>query len=141
MRATRASDADMAGSASHPPFPSGWRRAAIWASRGPVRGGGHEALRGADDRGGLARGPGQFGCPAGVEHLPGGDGPGVRVEQGLRDHGGGLPDRLDLFGGQDGHPLGVRPELADLGVPVTIALEDGRQVRPALDQGRIEEVG
>ena len=139
MRATSASDADMAGSASHPPFRIGVAPGRDLRDRAPVRGGSHEPLRGADDGGGIPCGPGQFGRPARVEHLPGGDGPGVCVEKSLRDHGGGLPHRLDLFRGQHSHPFGVWPELADLGRGIAITAEHGVQVRAALGQGGIQE--
>ena len=81
-------------------FPIGVAAGGDLRCRGPVGGGRHQPLRGADDRRGIPRGPGQLRRPAGVEHLPGGDGPGVGVEKSLRYDGGGLPDRVDLIRGQ-----------------------------------------
>ena len=107
-------------------------RAAKW-------GGSHEPLRGADNGGGISCGPGQFGRPARVEHLPGCDGSGVCVEKSLRDHGCGLPHRLNLFRGKHSHPFGVWPELADLGGRVAITAEQGVQIRATLVHRRIKQ--
>ena len=109
--------------------------------RTAVRGGGHQALGGTDHGGRVLCGPGQFGCPERAEQPRGRDGPGVRVEEGLRDHGHGRPLRLelasldlaslDLVGS---HPFGLWPEPADLGVRVASPAEHGIQARAALSQ-------
>ena len=77
--------------------------------------------------------------PPGVEHLAGGDGPGVCVEKSLRHDGGGLPDRVDLIRGQQGQPLRLGSELADPGRGIGLAAEHGLQVVAALGQGSIQQ--
>ena len=59
IRATSAREADIAGSASHPPFRSGWRRAGNQRGRIPVGGGRHQLLGVADDDRRIPGGSGQ----------------------------------------------------------------------------------
>ena len=135
MRATRASDADMAGSASHPPFPPGWRRAAICAT---ARRYGEAATRRSAERttevascaalasSGVRSAPNS--CAAATALVSA-----SRRGCGTTAAGGRL--RLDL--GLDlvsSHPFGVWPEPADLGVRIVSTAEHSIQARAALGQ-------
>ena len=99
-----------------------------------VRGGGHQAFRGPDDGSGVLCGTGQFGCAPRVEQLPGRDGPGVRVEERLRDHDRRGPLRFEEVGPFEEVSLFEGVSREDLDARIVVAAEQGIQSRAALGQ-------